>query len=154
MSSCRSSAHFDLWVCWRWNRAQVCVSGGGTLPLSLPPCVQVSESLWEPSAVLQIASVPNYRVLMKACTPGGPTEDRLGTSPPPLQGGKQLTAHAVVNKAKNIQWVPKTDEGICPSTISPWRADCWRTDAVLLWLSLCSSSSSSPADLYNKSRLD
>lgn len=110
MSSCRSSAHFDLWVCWRWNRAQVCVSGGGTLPLSLPPCVQVSESLWEPSAVLQIASVPNYRVLMKACTPGGPTEDRLGTSPPPLQGGKQLTAHAVVNKAKNIQWVPKTDE--------------------------------------------
>lgn len=60
--------------------------------------------------MLQIASVPNYRVLMKACTPGGPTEDRLGTSPPPLQGGKQLTAHAVVNKAKNIQWVPKTDE--------------------------------------------
>lgn len=44
-------------------------------------------------AVLQIASVPNYTVLMKACTPGGPTEDCLGTSPVPLKGGKRVTTH-------------------------------------------------------------
>lgn len=31
--------------------------------------------------MLQIASVPNYTVLMKACSPGGPTKERLGTSP-------------------------------------------------------------------------
>lgn len=51
----------------------------------------VCEPLCEPSAVLQIASVPNYRVLMKACTPGGPTEDRLGTSPVPLRGAGRVT---------------------------------------------------------------
>lgn len=56
--------------------------------------VFVREPLCELSVVLQIASVPNYRVLMKACTPGGPTEDRLGTSPLPLRGGKGVTTHA------------------------------------------------------------
>lgn len=40
-------------------------------------CVRASRR----RAVLQIASVPNYTVLMKACSPGGPTKERLGTSP-------------------------------------------------------------------------
>lgn len=43
--------------------------------------------------VLQIAYVPNYTALMKACTPGGPTENCLGTSPVPHKGGKGVMSH-------------------------------------------------------------
>lgn len=63
------------------------------VPVEFHMCSFLCEPLCEPSAVLQIASVPNYRVLMKACTPGGPTEDWLGISPVPLRDGKRVMTH-------------------------------------------------------------
>lgn len=74
-------------------------------------CVRASRR-----AVLQIASVPNYTVLMKACTPGGPTEDRLGTSPVPLKRGESVTTlsnihtHANTHTQQNTHAPLKTDE--------------------------------------------
>lgn len=61
----------------------------------------VLEVLCVTRTVLQIASLPNYIVLMKACTPGGPAEDRLGTSPVLFKRGKRVTTHTrggVINR--------------------------------------------------------